>query len=126
MNSLFQDEKSEDLSGVVERVIRHNPENGFCILKAFTEKETSIIIKCVVPDIAPGESFKASGIWQKDNNSSFFKASYFKPILPTTNEGIYKFLSSPYMQNIGPYYAKKLVEEFSRKYLALLNLPQTF
>ncbi|MGV2433180.1 MAG UNVERIFIED_CONTAM: hypothetical protein LVQ98_07990 [Rickettsiaceae bacterium] len=114
-------ETQQDLSGIVEKVIRHNPESGLCVIKALTKKEEQVIIKCIVPDIAPGESFKASGIWQKNSKISFFKASYFKPILPSDNEGIYKFLSSSYMQNIGPYYAKKLVEKFGDKVFSVIE-----
>ena len=104
----------EVLSGLVERVVFHNPENGFCVLRVQARGHKGL--QAVVgrtPSVNPGEWITASGQWVNDRSHGMqFEASYIKTSEPTSQDGIEKYLSSGAIPGIGPVYARKLVAEF--------------
>src|SRR6266851_471404 len=94
---------TEVLAGSVERVVFHNPENGFCVLRV-----------------------RARGLWANDRTHGMqFRAAFLKPASPTTREGIEKYLASGMLRGIGPVYAKKLVRAFGEAVFEVIdNTPQ--
>ncbi len=105
---------TEVLAGLVERVVFHNPESGFCVLLvAARGQREPVTIVGHAPRIAPGEFVQASGSWANDRTHGVqFRASFLKPTAPTTREGIEKYLASGMLRGIGPVYAKKLLRAF--------------
>ena len=82
--------KAEVLRGLVERVVFHNEENGFCILKIIPDGKTataSLLGKA--PRVVAGEEFEARCVWGP--NRAFgpeFKADDLKPKRPDSHGGI--------------------------------------
>lgn len=107
-------QSSESISGTVERVTFHNPDNGFCVLRLKIKGQRSPI--AVVGNsvtILAGEFIEAVGVWSNDKVHGLqFKASQIKPIQPTTIEGIEKYLASGLIKGVGPGYAKRLINAF--------------
>jgi exodeoxyribonuclease V alpha subunit len=105
---------TEVLAGLVERVTFHNEENGFCVLRVKTRGQRDLItVLGHAAMIAAGEFVQASGIWINDRTHGVqFRASFLKATVPTTIEGIEKYLGSGMIRGIGPIYAKKLVRAF--------------
>ncbi len=104
----------EVLSGLVERVVFHNEENGFCVLKvqARGHREPQAVVGRT-PSVSPGEWITASGQWLNDRAHGLqFEASYIKTSAPDSSGGIEKYLGSGAIPGIGPVYARKLVAEF--------------
>src|SRR5712691_12154517 len=118
---------TEVLAGSVERVVFHNPENGFCVLRvrARGHREPVSVIGHL-PLISAGEFVQASGLWANDRTHGMqFRASFLKPASPTTREGIEKYLASRMLRGIGPVYAKKLVRAFGEAVFEVIdNAPQ--
>ena len=87
---------AETLSGLVERVVFHNPETGFCVLRvklADQREPAAVVGEC--PQVAAGEVVRAEGRWQ--TNPSFglqFRAQILSVVPPTTLEGIEAYLGS--------------------------------
>ena len=107
----------EVLSGLVERVVFHNAENGFCVLRVQARgyKDLQAVVGRA-PFVNPGEWITASGQWVNDRAHGLqFEAAYIKTSEPTSQDGIEKYLSSGAIPGIGPVYAKKLVAEFGDK-----------
>lgn len=104
----------EDISGIIERITYHNPENGFCVLRIKVKNYQDLVtITGNIPNITPGEYIKCSGIWYNDRNyGQQFKATFIKALPPSTIEGIIKYLSSGLIKGIGPHFAEKLVNTF--------------
>lgn len=104
----------EYLSGIVERITYHNPENGFCVLRAKVKGQKDLItVVGSTPSISPGEYIKASGNWHNDKTHGLqFKAAFLKTVPPDTLEGIEKYLGSGLIKGIGTHFAKKLVTAF--------------
>jgi exodeoxyribonuclease V alpha subunit len=105
---------AEILAGLVERVVFHNPENGFCVLRveARGHREPVTLVGHAAL-ISAGEFIQASGFWANDRTHGVqFRAAFLKATQPTSREAIEKYLGSRMIRGIGPVYAKKLVEAF--------------
>src|SRR5712672_3860493 len=107
----------EVLAGLVERVTYHNAENGFCVLRAKARGHRDLVtIVGHAATIAAGEWITASGDWINDRtHGQQFKARFLRTSLPTSADGIEKYLSSGMIRGVGPVYAKKLVRAFGDK-----------
>src|SRR6202047_4722492 len=107
----------EALAGLVERVTYHNPENGFCVLRAKARGHRDVVtVVGHAATIAAGEWVTASGEWVNDRtHGQQFKARFLRTSPPTSADGIEKYLSSGMIRGVGPVYAKKLVRAFGEK-----------
>lgn len=104
----------ETLSGHIERVTYHNPDNGFCVLKVAvrTEKDLITVVGYNATAIA-GEHIEAFGVWFNDREHGLqFKAQTLRAIPPSTLEGMEKYLGSGLIKGIGPHYASRLMKAF--------------
>ena len=76
----------------------------------------------VLPHVKEGQNLKITGSWV--NHSQFgkqFKVEECEEILPTSKDGIEKYLSSGIIQGIGPVTAKKIVNKFGEDTLNILD-----
>src|SRR5438067_4290396 len=107
-------EDGEVLAGLVERVVFHSPETGFCVLRVEARgRREAVTIVGHAPLISAGEFVQASGSWANDRTHGLqFRASFLKATAPTSPAAIEKYLSSRMIRGIGPVYAKKLVAAF--------------
>ena len=108
------DTENEVLSGVVERIVFHNPDSGFCVLRVQARGQRDV--QAVVgraPSVSPGEWVTATGSWINDRtHGRQFEATFIKTSNPTSLEGIEKYLGSGAIPGIGPKYAQRLVAAF--------------
>jgi len=107
-------EPAEILAGPVERIVFHNPENGFCVLRveARGHREPVTVVGHAAL-ISAGEFIQASGNWANGRTHGVqFRASFLKATQPTSKEAIEKYLASRMIRGIGPVYAKNLVATF--------------
>src|SRR3984893_18748453 len=113
----------EVLAGLVERVTYHNPENGFCVLRAKVRGHRDIVtVVGHAATIAAGEWITASGEWVNDRtHGQQFKARFLRTSPPTSADGIEKYLSSGMIRGIGPAYAKKLLRAFGEKVFDIIE-----
>ncbi|EER20781.1 MULTISPECIES: SF1B family DNA helicase RecD2 [spotted fever group] len=114
---------NEYISGIIERITYHNPDNGFCVLRIKIKGHRDLItVTGNVPSILVGEYIKCSGIWYNDrNHGKQFKAHFIKALPPNTLEGIEKYLGSGLIKGIGPYFAKKLVLAFKDRVFEVIE-----
>src|SRR5438094_3726571 len=107
-------EDGEVLAGLVERVVFHSPETGFCVLRVEARgRREAVTIVGLAPLISAGEFVQASGSWANDRTHGLqFRASFLKATAPTMPAAIEKYLASRLIRGIGPVYAKKLVAAF--------------
>jgi exodeoxyribonuclease V alpha subunit len=114
---------SVHLSGLIERVTFHNPENGFCVLKVKIKEEKDLT--CVIGNLAlvsAGEWFQAEGAWFQDKQfGRQFKASAMKTQSPTNVHGIEKYLASGIIKGIREITAKKLIKAFGKRVFEVLD-----
>ncbi|MFZ9791191.1 MAG: ATP-dependent RecD-like DNA helicase [Gemmataceae bacterium] len=114
---------TEILSGTIERVTFHNPENGFCVLKVHVRGRLGLVsVIGNSPMVTSGEHLEAEGNWEQDrDHGPQFKALAMRCTAPHSIQGIEKYLGSGLIKGIGPTYAKKIVEAFGVKTLQILD-----
>src|SRR5712691_9739548 len=113
----------EKLSGIVERVTFHNPENGFAVLRVqATGRRGLVTVVGSLASVVAGEHIEATGAWVQDReHGPQFKARELKTTPPHTLEGIEKYLGSGLIKGIGPHYARKIVKVFGERTLQVID-----
>ncbi|MEK6256951.1 MAG: ATP-dependent RecD-like DNA helicase, partial [Chloroflexota bacterium] len=120
----------DTLSGSVERITFHNPENGYTVLRlradqiglSAANREGLITVIGNLPDVTPGESLEMGGEWSKHpKHGEQFAAKTCKQILPATVEGLRKYLGSGLLPGIGPKLADRIVDKFKEKTLDIIE-----
>jgi exodeoxyribonuclease V alpha subunit len=108
---------SEQLSGPVERITFHNADSGYCVLRVKARGQRDLVtVVGHAAAIGAGEHIEATGIWINDRQHGLqFKAETIRTTVPTTLEGLEKYLGSGMIKGIGPVYAKKLVVAFGQE-----------
>ncbi len=113
----------EALSGIVERVTFHNPENGYAVLRVQASGRRGLVtVVGHLPAVYSGEYLEAEGDWVQDRDHGLqFKAASLRITPPHTKEGIVKYLASGLVKGIGPHYARKIVEVFGDRTLDVID-----
>lgn len=116
------------LSGVIERVVFHNPESGYAVLRVEAgRKHGGATVVGSIPAVYAGEFVEADGEWVQDRDHGLqFKAASLRITPPNTKEGIVKFLASGLIKGIGAHYAKKIVEVFGDRTLQVIDESPAF
>ncbi|MFO0968925.1 MAG: ATP-dependent RecD-like DNA helicase [Gemmataceae bacterium] len=119
---------SESISGTIERVTFHNPENGFAVLRVQAKGRRHLVtVVGQAPRVVAGEYLEAEGAWQRDpEHGDQFKATTLRTMAPSSAQGIEKYLGSGLVKGIGPHYAKKIVDVFGAKTLEVIDQSPTF
>ncbi len=102
---------TEMLAGSIDHFTRHNAENGFCVLriKASSQRDLVMVVGHAA-EISAGEWVTVSGTWVNiREHGQHFKASFLRASVPTTAEGIEKYLRSEMIRGIGQIYANIIV-----------------
>jgi exodeoxyribonuclease V alpha subunit len=119
---------AEKLSGVIDHVVFHNPENGFAVLRVEADgRRDPVTVVGNLPSAVPGEYIEATGQWKQDRDHGLqFKADNIRTTPPHTIEGIEKYLGSGLIKGIGRHYAHKIVETFGERTLSVIDESPTF
>jgi exodeoxyribonuclease V alpha subunit len=114
-NNLRHDVQSpEHITGSVERVTFHSEESGFFVVRAKVVGHPDLItVTGNTPSITAGEYIECVGVWFNDAKHGIqFKTHHVKTIIPTTLEGMEKYLGSGMVKGIGPSLAQRLIKFF--------------
>ena len=107
----------ETVCGVVERVIYHNPQTGFCVTRVKLSGQR--LLATVVGHAAAivvGEFVEARGGWINDRRHGYqFRADALQSAAPSTADGVERYLGSGMLPGVGPVYAQRLVAAFGAR-----------
>ncbi len=100
----------EHLRCVVERITYQNPQNGYSVIKCRAKNFQDLVtVVGEMPDVHVGSVLYLGGFWKMD-------ARYGRQF--TIQE---KYLGSGLVKGIGPKYAKKIVQEFGKDTLEVIE-----
>lgn len=136
---LLRDPDAVELCGTVERVIFHNEENGYTVLRLLPDKAQPGAAKvagapsravsrdpvsCVGHMVSPqaGVQLRISGRWV--NNARFGRQVEFsmaEETLPATSEGIRLYLASGLIKGVGEELAGRIVQAFGTDTIRVLD-----
>ncbi len=102
------------LEAVVERIVFANPETGWGVARVRLEGRpgTAAAVGRLL-GLAPGERVRLTGSWERDRKfGEQFRVDSYLSLLPSTLEGIERYLGSGLVPGIGRVMARRLVARF--------------
>jgi len=107
----------EVLEGVVEDVLFRSDDGRFAVIRLIQDEEAELSpSQTAVGDlgqIAAGENVRLLGRWtQHAVYGARFRVTSFTPTIPSTEQGMIRYLGSGLIPGIGPALATRLVERF--------------
>jgi exodeoxyribonuclease V alpha subunit len=117
-------EQENCITGIIERVVYHSEDTGYSICLVDTGRKNIPIVTVIgyCPDIQTGETIQANGSWTRHPlHGKQFKADLFTCVLPSSIEGIRRFLSNKIMEGLGEKTIDKVLDKFGLSALSILN-----
>ena len=113
----------EHLRCVVERITYQNPQNGYSVIKCRAKGFQELVtVVGEMPDVHVGSVLSLGGFWKVDAKyGRQFTVQTFEETLPATVFGIEKYLGSGLIKGIGPKYAQKIVRQFGKDTLDVIE-----
>lgn len=110
------------VEGVVEDVLFRSDDGRFTVIRLATDPDDPLADRpTAVGDlglIAPGENVRLVGRWsQHAVYGRRFRVASFTPTIPSTEQGMVRYLGSGLIPGIGPALATRLVEQFGAETL---------
>jgi exodeoxyribonuclease V alpha subunit len=120
----------ETFTGTVERITYYNEDNGYGVIKitpdtrmpTVTARDGTVTVVGVMPELGVGESAQFTGTWIDDPRyGKQMRIETVTPIVPTSLDGIKRYLASGIVKGIGERRAEQIVDHFGLKTLDILN-----
>ena len=110
------------VTGEVMRIVYSKPEDGYAVLKLRDHEKHELTLVGVMPNVMEGQEIEAVGRWEMHReHGRQFRVSSFRPMLPSSVEGIKRFLASGVLPGIGAKYANRIIEHFGTETLHILD-----
>ncbi|MEG2897231.1 MAG: ATP-dependent RecD-like DNA helicase, partial [Eubacterium sp.] len=111
----------ETLKGTVEHIIFHNDKNGYTVADFDVHGQLATVVGCF-EELKEGEFLKLTGFWKEHQNyGEQFQMETYVLDLPTSEEGIIRYLSSGLLPGIGEKTAIEIVNHFGTETLEVLD-----
>ncbi len=113
----------ETLEGVLERITFFSEESNYLVGR-LNCKESDELVTFVghFPSLQEGENLLLKGVWKTHPRYGLqFQVQEWETIMPTTREGLHKFLSSGLIRGVGPQTAELLVKRFGLETLTVIE-----
>ena len=113
----------DHIRGVVQRITYQNAENGYSVIKCAVKGYSDLVtVVGTMPDVHVGSVLYLGGCWRIDPKyGRQFAMETFEETLPATVFGMEKYLGSGLIKGIGPKFARKIVQEFGKDTLDVIE-----
>lgn len=112
----------QTLRGEIRRVVYENEENGYSVIRVVDAQGVEHTMVGSMPGVHAGEYIEASGHWEKHREfGRQLQVREYHFILPSTPEGIERYLASGIIPGVGIKTAHRIVERFGDKTLDIMN-----
>lgn len=104
----------EKLTGIVERVTFQSPDSGYTVFQVKSKDPDAVVTVVGFSErVVAGIAIESSGNWRTHPQYGLqFEAKTIDAVLPTTQEGIERYLASGVIKGIGPHIASLLVGKY--------------
>jgi exodeoxyribonuclease V alpha subunit len=111
-----------EMDGIIDHIVYKNDENGYVVAKLKSSKDMVAIVG-YIPFLKEGQQVKIQGEWTVHQTfGQQIKVDNCEEVVPSTTEGIEKYLASGLITGIGPVTAKKIVEKFGADSLDVIEM----
>lgn len=117
-------ENLERLSGIVERITYHNPENGWTVLKVAPFREAGRLVPVLIHQVKvfAGATMEFWGTYSHHpKHGDQFKAVKALEKKPATAAALEKYIGSGLIKGVGPAIAKRIVHHFKGRTLEIFD-----
>lgn len=113
----------EILEGQLAHIIYRNDENGYIVGRLQINGELEeVVVTGIMMGVQIGESLMCKGKWKTtERYGKQFQVEHFEVQMPTTKNGVEKYLSAGQIAGIGPIYAKRIVQKFGTDTFNILD-----
>jgi exodeoxyribonuclease V alpha subunit len=121
----------DSLEGLVERITFYSAETGYTVLRLrpagkknlFSQGDDGLLtVVGNLPEVNLGESLRLEGDWiAHPQYGKQFKAEKCQQVLPSSLEGIKRYLGSGLIKGIGPKTAARIVKKFGEDTLRVIE-----
>jgi exodeoxyribonuclease V alpha subunit len=121
--SLFPPERREDtVQGAVDSVVYQSPDGFFSVVRMVREPDGGeLFVIGDLGNVSPGETLRLRGRFTEHPvHGKRFQVSSFTPVLPSSKEGLTRYLGSGLIPGIGKGLATKLVAELGEGALEII------
>lgn len=122
-NSLLNLVPQVEISGTLERVLFHNEDNGYSVLRIKPNRQNDTVT-AVGTMFSPqvGVGLRIEGKWSEHPRfGRQVQISSYEVLMPATIEGIRHYLSSGLIKGVRQAMAKRIVERFGEDTLRILD-----
>jgi len=118
-------DRDQLLTASIEEVLFRSPDGQYCVLRAHAPSSgpEPVVLVGDLRNTSAGETLRVRGRYEQ--HPSFgrrFRVESYSPVLPTTADGIARYLGSGLIEGIGSGLAKRLVERFGDKTLEVITV----
>ncbi len=116
------DHQQEELNGTIDRFLFQSTDTGFSVFVLSTDQKKPITVRGYLSSLQPGQDVTLKGKWVTHPKfGQQFEASSCMPILPTSKQGLIKYLGSGMIRGIGKTYAQRLVDWFGEHIIDVIE-----
>ena len=118
-----KEKECRELEGTLERIVFHNPENGYIVFRLKLEgKDDSCTVVGTMASPQPGSNLLVKGRWiSHPKFGRQFQMTEWVEQRPATSEGIRLFLASGCIRGIGERWAERIVSRFGTETLRVID-----
>ena len=121
----MQKSAEQSLDVIVDSVIFRSDDGHFAVARAQEASEPDAETFAIVGElgaVAPGETLRLRGRFTEHAvYGTRFKVNSFTPQIPTTSDGIARYLGSGLISGVGPALATRLVDRFGEQTLEVIT-----
>lgn len=111
----------EKITGTMSHIIFANEENGYTVAE-IAGKTFNFVAVGILYGAYEGESLELTGTWiAHPTYGEQFKVDFFRKVLPTTCDDIFRYLSSGIIKGIRKGNAAKIIESFGEESLNIIS-----
>jgi exodeoxyribonuclease V alpha subunit len=116
-------QSSARIEATVHRIRFRNAQTGFTVFVGIREETGDpVIVVGTFPEVQEGEPVIATGEWRNDKRyGPQFVADSVTIVMPTSREGIERYLAAGHVKGIGPGLAKRLIARFDVDLLRIID-----
>ncbi len=112
------------VKGTIKKIVYHNEKDGFVIagIDMQEPEKGEMIVVGKMAAFNVGEMYQFKGNWNVDSRyGRQFNFTDYQIILPTTLEGVRRYLGSGLIKGVGPATAGRIVDYFGEKTLEIIE-----
>ena len=114
--------REEVIQGAVESVVYRTHDGGFSVVRFVRESDMrEVVLAGDLGNVSPGETLRVRGRFvEHPVHGLRFQVAGFTPVLPSTKQGMARYLGSGLIPGIGKEIAERLVAQFGERALDVI------